>query len=210
MADAATPSGGTKKALLCAALLCALTVSGCAASPRPAVTPPRAAADPAPPPRTMTPGGSGANPAGSLNATDIGWIQLTIAMEEQARTILDLAPRRRGDAALGRWAADLAEEHRRDLTALRRLLADGGVADDNPHAGHEMPGMASAAELRTLETARGTHFDRLLRSAVRAHLTQTRKMAAAVRAADAGPGVKDVALAVGRSADRAGRDMPPA
>jgi hypothetical protein len=211
MADVS--AGEPRKALLTAALLCALTVSGCAGAPRPADPAARTAAAAGPHVPAHGAGGSrnGATASnGRLNATDIGWIQLTAALDDQARRILRLAPGRTGDTGLGHWAAGLAEDHRLELAVLRSLLADAGVPDDNPHEGHDMPGMVSPRELRALETARGPRFDRLLRSALHEHLAQKRKLATAVRKADAGPQVKKAALAVGASAADAQRRMPAA
>ncbi|MEV5431982.1 DUF305 domain-containing protein [Streptomyces sp. NPDC052701] len=211
MAD--TAACRPKKALLAAALLCALAVPGCAGPPRPADPAARTAATSG----AHTPAhGAGESRRsttasnGRLNATDIGWIQLMIAMDDQARHILRLAPGRTGDTGIEGWAAATAEGHRRELATLRSLLADAGVPDDNPHEGHDMPGMAGTRELRALETARGPRFDRLLRSALREHLTQKRKLATAVRKADADPRVKRAALAVGTSAAGAQRRMPAA
>ncbi|MGW6793899.1 DUF305 domain-containing protein [Streptomyces chartreusis] len=196
MTDFATT--GPKKALV-AALLCALTVSGCAGATQPSG--PTAA-------RTAATGssGTGSSPEaisasrGSLTATDIGWIQLMIAMDDQARHILQLAPERSDSTDLKGWAADTTEHHRAELATLRALLAEAAIPDDNPHEGHDMPGMVNTRELQALTTARGPHFDRLLRSAMLEHFTQARKLAASVRKAEASAEVKLVALATGRSA----------
>ncbi|POX63508.1 DUF305 domain-containing protein [Streptomyces sp. Ru62] len=211
MADAA--AGAPKATLLAAALLCALTVPGCAGSPQPSA-PPASATTTAAPHASAHGGGENqsgtATANGGLNATDIGWIQLMIAMDDQAHHILRLTRGRTADKGLLDWAADVAEGHRTELVALRALLADVGIPDDNPHAGHEMPGMVSTRELRALEAARGSQFDRLLRSALREHFRQKRMLAASVRKADADPEVKRVALRVGTSASGAQRRMPSA
>ncbi|WAZ26278.1 DUF305 domain-containing protein [Streptomyces cinnabarinus] len=186
-------AGGPKKVLL-AALLCALAVSGCAGSPQPSR------------PDSGSRASTSAPPSG-LTAADIGWLQLMIAMDDQARHILQLAPERSGSTDLKVWAADVAEHHRSELATLRALLTEGGVPDDNPHEGHDMPGMVNAQELRALETAQGPRFDRLLRSALLEHLAQARKLAASVRTADTSKEVKKAALATGTSAADARRRL---
>ncbi|KUN18522.1 hypothetical protein AQJ11_34335 [Streptomyces corchorusii] len=213
MADAA--AGAPRATLLAAALLCALTVPGCAGSPQPSVPPASATTTTTAAPHASANGagqdhGGTATANGGLNATDIGWIQLMIAMDDQAHHILRLARGRTADKGLLDWADDTADGHRAELGTLRALLAKAGIPDDNPHAGHEMPGMVSTRELRALETARGSRFDRLLRSALGEHLKQKRMLATSVRKADADPEVKRVALSVGTSASDAQRRMPSA
>ncbi|MGW1321114.1 DUF305 domain-containing protein [Streptomyces antibioticus] len=196
MAD--TAAGEPRKRPPAAVLLCALTVLTAAACAGPA---------PAAGPAAST---AAATASGRLNATDIGWIQLMIAMDDQARRILALAPDRSGDPHLVTWATGVAEDHRHALAALRGLLADAGVADDNPHAGHDMPGMVNATELRALEHADGPDFDRLLRAALDEHLTQAAKLAGAVQKADADPEVKKLAREVATATSDSRRRLPPA
>ncbi|WP_030226894.1 DUF305 domain-containing protein [Streptomyces sp. NRRL WC-3626] len=163
-------------------LVCALAVPGCAGS--------------SPGPSRPIPASAAAS-HGGLTTTDIGWTQLLIAMDDQARYVLRLAPRRSGSRGLKDWASGTADHHRAELVALRALLSDAGLPDDNPHKGHDMPGMVNAEELRALEAARGPRFDRLLRSALVEHFTQAGKLAAAVRTADTGARVKRAAAANG-------------
>ncbi|MGM9383767.1 DUF305 domain-containing protein [Streptomyces antibioticus] len=197
MAD--TAAGEPRKRPPAAVLLCALTVltAAACAGPAPAAGGPAAST-------------AAVAASGRLNATDIGWIQLMIAMDDQARRILALAPDRSGDPRLVTWATGVAEDHRHALAALRGLLADAGVADDNPHAGHDMPGMVNATELRALEHADGPDFDRLLRAALDEHLTQAAKLAGAVQKADAEPEVKKLAREVATTTSDSRRRLPPA
>ncbi|MFE1441801.1 DUF305 domain-containing protein [Streptomyces sp. NPDC058739] len=199
---ASTTAGRSRTYLLAAALLCALTVPGCGGPGDPADAP-EGSAGPARPT-------AAAAAEGRFDATAIGWMQLMIALDDQARHLLALAPDRSADPGLGRWAAGLAEGKGRELRTLRALLAETGVPDDNPHEGHDMPGMVDARELAALRAAEGPRFDRLLCSALREHLLQTRKLAASMGAADADRAVRDAALAAGDSAAEALRRMPAA
>lgn len=197
---------------LVATLLCAVAVSGCDGSPREQRPAPGAAAPEGPHAtgdvneRARVPsGGPGTRP----DATEVGWIQLAIAMDRQARHILLLARERGGDRDLAVWASEVAASRGTELTRLRALLAQRGVPDDNPHEGHDMPGMVDGQELRALESARGRPFDRLLRSAIREHLEQAQTLSATLRKARVGPDVRKTALGVGATATDALRRMPP-
>lgn len=204
------PRGGTRKPFI-AVVLCALAVSGCTAPERPSGPAAASGIVSEPPHSSRHAGphrGDGAASTGGLNATDVGWIQLTIAMDGQARHILDLAAERSGNGHLKAWAVRTAERHRERLATLRALLAEEGLPDDNPHEGHDMPGMVNARELQALQTVRGPRFDRLLRSAMVEHLDQSRKLAREVQKTDADAEVKKVALATDSAAAEARRTLP--
>ncbi len=83
--------------------------------------------------------------ASPFNATDTAWIQLMIPMNEQLLPALALAP-----PALASFAAELEVSHERELAELKRLRERAGLSDDNPHAGHQMPGLVSEADLAGL------------------------------------------------------------
>lgn len=223
--DAPKRAARPGRAFVVPAVLCALVlapaVAGCAGSPSAAD---RAETTAAPGTKAAAPGTAAATPGarapgvgggpdgvqeyGGLNATDIGWIQLMIAMDDRAVRVLGPAPRRSTDPDLRAWSAGLAEDLRTERAALRGLLAKAGLPDDNPHEGHDMPGMADARQLRALDGARGPRFDRLLRSALRKHLDQVVTLATSLFEADADPQVRRAARAAGAAAADARRDMP--
>ncbi|WP_461011354.1 DUF305 domain-containing protein, partial [Streptomyces capparidis] len=169
-----------------------------------AAAPPRAA----PPARAVGSGPARADATAGPNATDIAWLQLLAAMDEQALHLMGLAPGRGADARLARWAESAAAGHRAQLARVRELLAAARVTGPDPHEGHDMPGMVGAAELRTLEASRGAAFDRLLRAALREHLDQARHLSRARRAAGSDPAVGRLARDVERTADGLARSMP--
>jgi hypothetical protein len=80
-----------------------------------------------------------------FNATDTAWIQLMIPMNEQLLPALALAP-----PGLAPFAAGLKASHERELVHLRRLRDRAGLSAGNPHAGHQMPGLVSEADLAGL------------------------------------------------------------
>lgn len=89
----------------------------------------------APPPPTPSP----------FNTTDKAWLQLMIPMNEQLLPALDLAP-----TSLAGIAAEVRASHEVELDQLRRLRSRAGLPDSNLHAGHQMPGLISQADLIAL------------------------------------------------------------
>ncbi|AVT33988.1 DUF305 domain-containing protein [Plantactinospora sp. BC1] len=169
-----------------AALVALLLVGGCAGSDAaPASvsgTPTSAATAGRPAVPTGTPSLSG-----PFNGTDIAWLQLTVAMHERVLPLLDLVPQRTADPAVRRLAARVRETHRADLDRSRRLLDRSGAPKTNPHEGHDMPGMVTAAELTALGTAPEAEFRRLFGQHLRAHLEQSVRVAGAEQRSGADP-----------------------
>ncbi|GAA1701624.1 DUF305 domain-containing protein [Streptomyces yatensis] len=145
-------------------------------------------------PAARSPGGQATS--GTFNSTDIGWIQLMIAMDDQATLLLDLVPGHSSDAGVEKWAKPVATAYRGELVQLRELLARAGVPDTNPHRGHDMPGMVTEGELRTIKGTEGAAFDTLFLAAMREHLDQAAKIAHAQRSAGADPAAKRLAASV--------------
>jgi uncharacterized protein (DUF305 family) len=125
-----------------------------------------ASAPPAVAPSTPVPAATGAV------TTDIAWTQLMIALDEKILTVLELAPAQSTNAKVITLASDLAAQHRNEISTLRANLSLMGALDDNPHAGHEMPGMVTAASFAKLAAAKGSAFDQLLAVSLREHLDQ--------------------------------------
>ncbi|GGM58540.1 hypothetical protein GCM10011608_49410 [Micromonospora sonchi] len=168
-----------------AVLAAALLLGGCAArgdTPSPAGTPTPATA-------------SGTGSAGPFSATDVAWLQLNVAMIERLLPVLDLVPDRSADPAWRGLAARVEEDHRSALARSRRLLSDAGASATNPHAGHDMPGMVTAEELAALRKSTGRSFHLLVARHLRAHLTQTVRVAAAAQQSGAHPVVTALAAA---------------
>lgn len=206
MAKPEPPTGRGGRAQLVVTLLCALLImSGCAGSQQRAGTPAGAAVNNSSPVDTS---GAAAGATGTFSTTDIAWIQLLIAMDDQTRDILELAPLHGGEPALKTWAADVARDNRSHLTALRKLLATTGVPDNNPHEGHDMPGMVNAEELQALSSATGSQFDGLLRAALGEHFTHAEQLSDELRKNGSDPQVKKLAATVKDSAAAHRRRMP--
>ncbi|MCX5563102.1 DUF305 domain-containing protein [Streptomyces sp. NBC_00038] len=206
MAEPSAQPGRGGRAQLVTTLLCALLiVSGCAGPQQRAGTSAEPTITNSSP---MDASGAAVGDTGTFSTTDIAWIQLLIAMDDQTQYVLELAPRGGGEPALQGWAAGVARDNRTHLTALRELLTATGVPDDNPHEGHDMPGMVNAEELKALSNATGAQFDRLLRSALREHFTHAEQLSNELRKNGSDPRVKKLAATVKSSAATHRQSMP--
>ncbi|MEU1244981.1 DUF305 domain-containing protein [Micromonospora parva] len=183
-----------------ALLVAVLLVAGCGAGRRDAANTPPATA----PPATVAP-----TPSGSFNPTDIAWLQLTAAMAERLLPVLDLVPARTTDPAWRRTAAQVAAAQRADLDRARQLLAEAGAPTTNPHEGHDMPGMVTAEQLATLRSATGAPLHRLLAGHLRAHLTQSVRIATAEQQNGVQPATIALAAAITRNATTHLTHLPP-
>ncbi|MFJ8965898.1 hypothetical protein ACIRG5_41565 [Lentzea sp. NPDC102401] len=85
-----------------------------------------------------------------------------IPMNEQLLPALDVAP-------LARFAAELRASQADELVRLRDRA---GLPDTNPHAGHQMPGLVSEADLLAIRTDPSA-----LAKKLHEHLDQTAKLA---------------------------------
>ncbi|MFG1836794.1 DUF305 domain-containing protein [Micromonospora sp. NPDC049175] len=152
---------------------------------------------------TAAPVGS-ASPSGSagpFSATDVAWLQLTVAMNERLLPVLDLVSSRTTDSAWLTFTARLGTAHRADLRTARRLLAESGAPATNPHEGHDMPGMVTDEELAALRSATGAAFQRRASQHVRAHLDQAIRIATAEQRVGTHPATTALASAVVRTGD---------
>ena len=116
-------------------------------------------------------------PISAASATDVAWAQLTIALNERALQVIDLVLERSANPRLRHLARELKSGLRTEIDQIRARLVALGAGLDNPHASHDMPGMATASTLSLLAAAFGPTFDELASDAIEAHLTQCRRLA---------------------------------
>ncbi|GAA1736355.1 DUF305 domain-containing protein [Nonomuraea bangladeshensis] len=145
-----------------------------------------------------TAGGTVASSGSPFNATDIAWLQLAEALHARALPMLALAPGRSASPELVEVAGRLAKEHGEGRERLRALLPRNG-AGENPHAGHDMPGMPTAGDLETLRGLRGKKFDRRFVPLVRAYLDQLVLVAEGERRSGASEEVRRLATTMARA-----------
>ncbi|MEO3930012.1 DUF305 domain-containing protein [Micromonosporaceae bacterium B7E4] len=188
------PSAVVPAAALLVGVLLAGGCAGSAAAPPPVSGTPTGAA----PVTAGRPPGPAGTP-GPFNGTDIAWLQLAVAMHERVLPLLDLVPERTTDPAVRRLAARVRETHRADLERSRRLLDRSGAPKTNPHEGHDMPGMVTAAQLTALDAAPEAEFRRLFGQYLRAHLAQSVRVAGAEQRSGADPDTTSLAGAIART-----------
>ncbi|MBW3362255.1 MULTISPECIES: DUF305 domain-containing protein [Streptomyces] len=144
------------------ALLGLAASAGCSTTtePAPAASPVHTAAAPSPT----------ASPSASSTPTDAAWAQLMTPMNEKALALLTLAADRGTEPRLRAFATRLHSGQEAELGRLRPLLARMGLPDTDVHAGHDMPGMVTEADLEAAGAAEGGAFDRLFLTGIRDHL----------------------------------------
>ncbi|RBM19791.1 DUF305 domain-containing protein [Streptomyces sp. PT12] len=147
--------------------------------------------------------GAATDPAavGTLNATDLAWIQLMIPVNDQLLPLLDQVAERSPDRAFREFATGLAERHRSELTELHALLDEAGVEYTNLHEGHDMPGMVTDEELAALAATEGAAFDRAAKTHLREHLEQSARVSRSE--VESGADADATALAAGLDEARA-------
>ncbi|GIG89301.1 DUF305 domain-containing protein [Plantactinospora endophytica] len=179
-----------------ALLVVVLLAGGCAAPPASAPGTPTGA--PAVAGQSATPAGT-PSASGPFNGTDIAWLQLTVAMHERVLPLLELVPERTAQPDVRRLAAQVRDTSRTELDRSRRLLDRSGAPKTNPHEGHDMPGMVTAAELTALGAAPDAEFRRLFGRHLRAHLEQSVRVASAEQRSGADPDTTTLAGTIART-----------
>ncbi len=105
------------------------------------------------------------------NDADVAFAQAMIPHHEQAIQMSDLALKQAASAKVKDLARRIKADQDAEITQMKGWLAQWGQPVTPEHGGgHGGGGMMSDAEMRQLEQARGTAFDRLfLQSMIRHH-----------------------------------------
>jgi uncharacterized protein (DUF305 family) len=135
----------------------------------------------------------------AFGPTDVAWLQLLTPMTDQAVRLAALARTRATDPGLRSLAGSIATAHGAELTRLRACEQRAGVGGQDVHAGHDMPGMTTAAEYAAAEQAAGGAFDRIVVDHLREYLEQSVKLAGSEDANGTEPGVRQLAADLARS-----------
>lgn len=112
----------------------------------------------------------------TLDATARAFAELVISTDGQAVRLMDLGARRAAARGLRTFAGELAATRRAEIAALHGILGTAAIPYVDNHAGHDMPGMPTDAELVMLEAA-GPDFDAEFTRLARAHLTESATVA---------------------------------
>lgn len=166
-------AAGCLLALLCGA-------AACDRGGPPAPAPPAAPA--------VTAGG-----AGFFGGTDLAWVEINIAMNEQLVPLLELVPGHSTDPAVLRLAAEVKALNGDELTTLRALHDQARLPSENPHKDMPMPGMVTPEQVTAAGKARGAAFDKLFKEHLAAHFTQGRQLAESERKAGVEPQTRTLA-----------------
>lgn len=109
-----------------------------------------------------------------LSGTDVAFAQLMIPMNDRALVFFSyLDTAEAATPAVRELAGRLARSHRAEVADLRSLLTAGGVAEENIHEGHQMPGMITELRLDDLKAAPAAEFGTRAVTLIREHLTQS-------------------------------------
>ncbi len=117
-------------------------------------------------------------PPDGLSATDLAFMDLVIPQNESTLAALDLTTSRPG-SALRPVATQLEARYRAELAQVRELLAQNGEQESDQHAGHDMPGMITPAEVAAIGYAEGSAFDQQLTALLRTQCEEARTVARA-------------------------------
>jgi uncharacterized protein (DUF305 family) len=132
-------------------------------------------------------------PAASFGGTDLAWIEITIAMDEQVQPLLALAPQQSRDAKVQALAQQVQAFTGSELSRLRALHDEAGLPSQNPHEGMPMPGLVSADTVAKASALNGAAFDKLLREQIVAHLKQGQNLAESEEKAGTDPRTRALA-----------------
>jgi len=165
-------------------LAAALGPAACAGSP---------ASPSAPPPPAAPAASPSAGSPGFFGGTDLAWVEINIAMDEELLPLLALVPANGSDPALKALSAEVTAVHEQELMTLRGLHDQAKLPAENPHKGMPMPGMVTPEQVTKASATRGEAFDALVRGHLEAHLRQGLKLAESERKSGVEPQTRALA-----------------
>ncbi|MGK5678041.1 DUF305 domain-containing protein [Actinoplanes sp. URMC 104] len=151
---------------------------------------------------------SGQASSAAFGGTDLAWIEINIAMDEQLLPLLELAPKHTTDASTLALTAQVKTFTDAELSVLRQLHARAGLPAENPHEGMPMPGMVTPEQVTELTRLTGPAFDRTTTKLIKAHLEQSRNLARSEDSSGVEPQTRALALQILRSRQAVLSTMP--
>jgi uncharacterized protein (DUF305 family) len=130
---------------------------------------------------------------GVFGGTDLAWVEISIAIDEQLLPLLDLAPAHGADPGVRKLAADVKTSATAELATLYKLHDQAKLPAQNPHEGMEMPGMVTPEQVTQAAQTKGAGFDSLLLLHLKAAFEQGANLATSETSAGIEP--QTVALA---------------
>ena len=123
------------------------------------------------------PAASPARSAVAFGGTDLAWLEINIAMDEELLPLLALASGQTRNPDVLALSAQVKAFTSTELSTLKALHDQAGLPAENPHEGMPMPGMVTPELVKQAAALRGAAFDTLLVKQIRAHLEQGSKLA---------------------------------
>ena len=139
---------------------------------------------------------SSVTPTAPLRGTDAAWLGLMIAMNESMLVLLDRAGPRTTDPGLATFVTTLAGTHRSELADMLGRAERGQLRITDEHAGHELPGIVTAADLARIEALRGAAFDAAVGECLREHLEQGARLAGSEQRSGTDEATKQLAVRI--------------
>ena len=140
-----------------------------------------------------------ATTATQFGGTDLAWIEINIAMDEELLPLLELVPERSGSSDVQALSAQVQAFTTAELSELRALHDQAGLPAVNPHKGMPMPGMVTPQEVTEASALTGKSFDKAILKAVQAHLEQSQSLAGSEDKLGVEPQTRSLALQVLRT-----------
>jgi len=148
-----------------------------------------------------------ARPASTFGGTDLAWIEINIAMNDQVLPLLALVPDRGDDPTLTELSAWVHASATTELTTLRRLHDLAGLPPENPHEGMLMPGLVPADAVARAAELSGPPFDQAVRDQLDTYLQQGRRLARGEQEAGTDPETRALATRAATTRDAALRRL---
>jgi uncharacterized protein (DUF305 family) len=142
-------------------------------------------------------------PATQFGGTDLAWIEINIAMDEQLLPLLELVPQRSGSPGVQALALQVQAFTTAELSTLRALHDQAGLPAVNPHEGMEMPGMVTPQQVGEARALFAKAFDTDVLKLIRGHLEQGQNLADSENKSGVEPQTRALALQVLRTRDAA-------
>jgi len=144
-----------------------------------------------------------ATTATQFGGTDLAWIEINIAMDEQLLPLLELVPQRSGSPGVQALALQVQAFTTAELSSLRELHDQAGLPAVNPHEGMELPGMVTPQQVREARALFAKAFDADVVKLIRAHLEQSQNLANSEDKSGVEPQTRALALQVLRTREAA-------
>jgi hypothetical protein len=138
-----------------------------------------------------------------FGGTDLAWIEISIAMDEQVLPLLELVPAHTRNPDVRGLALRVQAFTDNELSTLRALRDQAGLPAQNPHEGMPMPGMVTPDQVSRVAALTGATFDAAVVEQLRAYLEQGRNLAGSEQESGVESQTRALASQAGRTRTKA-------